>query len=102
MNKPVLGPKTVAVTRGPLPGSRKLLVDGVPFREVALSGGEPPVRSMTPPVRTRMTRRNRHREGPRRAPPRLDSSSRRLENMTVAPAAEDDGLRAGELLWSSV
>jgi phosphomethylpyrimidine synthase len=44
MNKPVLSPKTVAITRGPLPGSRKLLVDGVPFREVALSGGEPPVR----------------------------------------------------------
>ncbi|MBU6472702.1 MAG: phosphomethylpyrimidine synthase ThiC, partial [Alphaproteobacteria bacterium] len=44
MNKPVLNPKSVAITRGPLPGSRKLLVNGVPFREVALSGGEPPVR----------------------------------------------------------
>ena len=43
MNKPVLNPK-VSVTRGPLPGSRKLVVDGVPFREVALSGGEAPVR----------------------------------------------------------
>ena len=44
MNKPVLNPKSVAITRGPLPGSRKLVVNGVPFREVQLSGGEPPVR----------------------------------------------------------
>src|ERR1700710_535521 len=43
MNKPILD-KTLAITRGALPGSRKLLVDGVPFREVALSGGEAPVR----------------------------------------------------------
>ena len=44
MNKPILNPKSVQITRGPLPGSRKLLVEGVPFREVALSGGETPVR----------------------------------------------------------
>ena len=44
MNKPILNPQTVAITRGALPGSRKLLVDGVPFREVALSGGEASVR----------------------------------------------------------
>jgi phosphomethylpyrimidine synthase len=44
MNKPILSPKSVSITRGPLPGSRKLVVDGVPFREVALSGGEAPVR----------------------------------------------------------
>ncbi len=44
MNKPILNPKSVTITRGPLPGSRKLLVDGVPFREVALSGGEAPIR----------------------------------------------------------
>jgi phosphomethylpyrimidine synthase len=44
MNKPVLNPKSVEITRGPLPGSRKVLVDGVPFREVPLSGGEPAVR----------------------------------------------------------
>ncbi len=43
MNKPVLHPKTT-VSRGALPGSKKLYVDGVPFREVALSGGEAPVR----------------------------------------------------------
>src|SRR6201995_631774 len=44
MNKPILNPQSVTITRGALPGSRKLLVDGVPFREVALSGGEAPVR----------------------------------------------------------
>ena len=46
MNKPILNPKTVTndvVTRGALPGSKKLLVNGVPFREVPLSGGEPSV-----------------------------------------------------------
>jgi phosphomethylpyrimidine synthase len=47
VNKPVTNPKHVTndvVTRGALPGSRKIAVDGVPFREVALSGGEAPVR----------------------------------------------------------
>jgi len=47
MNKPILNLKAVTndvVTRGALPGSRKILVGGVPFREVALSGGEAPVR----------------------------------------------------------
>src|SRR5512142_2653748 len=43
MNKPVVS-KPVSVTRGPMPGSSKVIVDGVPFREVALSGGEPAVR----------------------------------------------------------
>jgi len=44
MNKPILHPKSLSITRGALPGSRKVYADGVPFREVALSGGEPPVR----------------------------------------------------------
>ena len=44
MNKPILNSKSVSITRGPLPGSKKLIVNGVPFREVALSGGEPPIR----------------------------------------------------------
>jgi phosphomethylpyrimidine synthase len=43
MNKPILD-KSMSITRGALPGSNKLLVDGVPFREVKLSGGEAPVR----------------------------------------------------------
>src|SRR5258707_6569073 len=43
MNKPMLD-NSLAITRGALPGSRKLMLSGVPFREVPLSGGEPPVR----------------------------------------------------------
>src|SRR5256885_17078160 len=43
MNKPILD-KSLSITRGALPGSRKLMLGGVPFREVPLSGGEPPVR----------------------------------------------------------
>ena len=43
MNKPILD-KSMAITRGALPGSRKLMLGGVPFREVPLSGGEAPVR----------------------------------------------------------
>ena len=31
MNKPILD-KSISITRGALPGSRKLMVDGVPFR----------------------------------------------------------------------
>src|SRR5215469_5995060 len=46
MNKQIrnTAPSTEQITRGCLPGSRKVHVHGVPFREVALSGGEPPVR----------------------------------------------------------
>ncbi|HEY5047274.1 MAG TPA: phosphomethylpyrimidine synthase ThiC [Rhizomicrobium sp.] len=44
MNKPIFNASSVEITRGPLPGSRKVYVEGVPFREVALSGGEAPVR----------------------------------------------------------
>jgi phosphomethylpyrimidine synthase len=43
MNKPILD-KSLAITRGALPGSNKLMLNGVPFREVKLSGGEPPIR----------------------------------------------------------
>jgi phosphomethylpyrimidine synthase len=51
MNKPVqnnsgrsAAPSNATITRGALPGSRKIHLSGVPFREVGLSGGEPPVR----------------------------------------------------------
>ncbi|HEV2650102.1 MAG TPA: hypothetical protein VGU69_02495, partial [Rhizomicrobium sp.] len=44
MNKPILNTKSMEITRGALPGSRKVHVDGVPFREVPLSGGEAPIR----------------------------------------------------------
>src|SRR5712691_6256999 len=46
MNKQIrnAAPANDQITRGALPGSRKVKLGGVPFREVALSGGEPPVR----------------------------------------------------------
>ncbi|MBV9331749.1 MAG: phosphomethylpyrimidine synthase ThiC, partial [Alphaproteobacteria bacterium] len=46
MTKPLLSsqPSSSAIaTRGPLPGSKKVFRDGVPFREVVLGGGEAPV-----------------------------------------------------------
>ena len=53
MNKPILSagaPSTSSITRGNLPGSRKIYQGDlrVPFREVGLSGGEPPVRLYDP------------------------------------------------------
>jgi phosphomethylpyrimidine synthase len=46
MNKQIrnAAPSNDTITRGNLPGSRKVHVGGVPFREVPLSGGEPAVR----------------------------------------------------------
>ena len=46
MNKQIrnAAPTNDQITRGALPGSHKIYFDGVPFREVPLSGGEPPVR----------------------------------------------------------
>jgi phosphomethylpyrimidine synthase len=46
MNEMLRNPNAVSnemVTRGPLPGSHKRIVNGVPYREVPLSGGEPSV-----------------------------------------------------------
>ena len=67
MNKPILD-KSLSITRGALPGSRKLMVAhgnfSVPFREVSLSGGEP--RRLKTPAGTSTTnerrpaRRGRH------------------------------------------
>ncbi|MGB8602151.1 MAG: hypothetical protein WCD42_08140 [Rhizomicrobium sp.] len=46
MNKhaPIAPEVQQSITRGSFPGSQKIYVNGVPFREVALSGGEPAVR----------------------------------------------------------
>ena len=74
--------------------------DGVPFREVALSGGEPPVKLYdTSGPYTDDTVADRHRKGP--AARRRDWILARgdvEEYQGRARKPEDDGLRRGELL----
>src|SRR5580692_7168376 len=100
MNKPILSPKSVSITRGPLPGSKKLLVNGVPFREVALSGGEAPVRlydtsgPYTDDAATIDIERGL--ETPRRAWILARGDVEEYEGRARKP--EDDGLKRGELL----
>ena len=100
MNKPILNSKNVEITRGALPGSRKLLVDGVPFREVALSGGEPPVRlydtsgpytddSVAIDIKQGLAARRREWILARGDVEEYEGRARK---------PEDDGLRKGELL----
>ncbi|MBS0471157.1 MAG: phosphomethylpyrimidine synthase ThiC [Proteobacteria bacterium] len=106
MNKPIinsvgLNPQTItSVTRGPLPGSKKIYVDGVPFREVALSGGEPSVRlydtsgpytdeSAKVDIEKGLAARRRDWIVAR-------GDVEEYEGRTRKP--EDDGLRRGELL----
>src|ERR1700722_11902412 len=101
MNKPIRNPATAAlVTRGALPGSKKLVVDGVPFREVALSGGEPPVRlydtsgpytddSVTIDIQKGLSARRRDWILARGDVEEYEGRARK---------PEDDGLRRGELL----
>ena len=100
MNKPILNSKNVEITRGALPGSRKLLVEGVPFREVALSGGEPPVRlydtsgpytddSVTIDIKQGLAARRRDWILARGDVEEYEGRARK---------PEDDGLRKGELL----
>src|ERR1700723_3175743 len=100
MNKPILNSKNVQITRGALPGSKKLLVDGVPFSEVALSGGEAPVRlydtsgpdtdeSATSDIEKGLLPRRRESLRARGDVEEYEGRARR---------PEDDGLRRGELL----
>jgi len=101
MNKPILNSKTVAdITRGPLPGSKKVFVDGVPFREVALSGGEAPVRlydTSGPYTDDSVTIDIEKGLGPRRRAWILARGD--VEDYDGrARQPEDDGLRRGELL----
>src|SRR5437016_2465793 len=103
MNKPLLNPRPVTndvVTRGALPGSRKVYIDDVPFREVALSGGEAPVRLYdTSGPYTDDTVRIDIETG--LAPKRREWILARgdvAEYAGRARRAEDDGLKRGELL----
>jgi len=103
MNKPVTNPKAVTndiVTRGALPGSRKISADGVPFREVALSGGEAPVRlyDTTGPYTDDSVRIDIEKG---LAPRRCHSILARGDVETYVGRVRrplDDGLRPGELL----
>src|SRR5882757_1675136 len=99
MNKPILD-KSLSITRGALPGSRKLLVNGVPFREVPLSGGEEPVRlydtsgpytddSVTIDIEKGLAARRRDWILARGDVEEYEGRARR---------PEDDGLRPGEKL----
>ncbi|HVZ90878.1 MAG TPA: hypothetical protein VG843_04440, partial [Rhizomicrobium sp.] len=100
MNRPILTPKTVAITTGPLPGSRKLILGGVPFREVALDGGEAPVRlydTSGPYTDAAATIDIARGLGPRRRDWILARGDvEEYEGRARKP--EDDGLKRGELL----
>ena len=100
MNKPILNAKAVEITRGALPGSKKLMLDGVPFREVALSGGEAPVRlydtsgpytddSVEIDIKKGLAARRREWILARGDVEEYEGRARK---------PEDDGLRKGELL----
>ena len=101
MNKPILNSKAVtSVTRGALPGSKKVFVDGVPFREVALSGGEAPVRlydTSGPYTDDNLTVDiNKGLAATRRAWILARGDVEDYEGRERKP--EDDGLKRGELL----
>src|ERR1700760_3154820 len=100
MNKPILNSKNVQITRGALPGSKKLILGGVPFREVALSGGELPVRlydtsgpytddTVAIDIEKGLTARRRDWILARGDVEEYEGRARK---------PEDDGLRRGELL----
>jgi phosphomethylpyrimidine synthase len=100
MNKPILYLKSLSVTRGPLPGSQKVYLDGVPFREVALSGGEPPMRlyDTSGPYTDDVAHIDIERGLPAK---RRDWILSRGDVEAYAGRArkpEDDGLKRGELL----
>ncbi len=100
MNKPILNPKSIEITRGPLPGSRKVLVGGVPFREVALSGGEPPVRlyDTSGPYTDETAKIDIEKGLPAKRREWILARGDVEEYEGRARKPEDDGLKRGELL----
>jgi phosphomethylpyrimidine synthase len=100
MNKPILNPSSVSITRGPLPGSKKVKIDGVPFREVALSGGEAPIRlyDTSGPYtdESAVLDIGKGLKGSRRAWILARGDVEEYDGRHRKP--EDDGLRRGELL----
>src|SRR6201747_1642123 len=99
MNKPILD-KSLAITRGALPGSRKLLVNGVPFREVPLSGGEEPVRlyDTSGPYTDESVAIDIEKGLPPRRRDWILARGDVEEYVGRDRKPEDDGLRRGELL----
>src|SRR6201996_977729 len=101
MNKPILNSSAVtSVTRGPLPGSKKVYVDGVPFREVALSGGEPSVRlyDTSGPYTDENAKVDIEKGLAARRRDWILARGDVEEYQGRARKPEDDGLRRGELL----
>jgi len=100
MNKPILNTNSVEITRGALPGSRKLYVDGVPFREVALSGGEAPVRlyDTSGPYTDESAAVDIHKGLGARRRDWILARGDVEEYDGRARKPEDDGLKRGELL----
>jgi phosphomethylpyrimidine synthase len=103
MNKPILNPGTVtneAATRGALPGSRKVFRDGVPFREVALSGGELPVRlyDTTGPYTDENAQIDIQKGLPLRRRDWIDARGDVEAYAGRLRTPQDDGLKQGELL----
>ena len=100
MNKPILNQKALEITRGPLPGSRKIHVDGVPFREVALSGGEPPMRlyDTSGPYTDNAAKIDIERGLPSKRREWILSRGDAEEYAGRERRPEDDGLKRGELL----
>ncbi|MDE2495428.1 MAG: phosphomethylpyrimidine synthase ThiC, partial [Alphaproteobacteria bacterium] len=100
MNIPILKPQSVTISRGALPGSRKLLVDGVPFREVALSGDEAPMRlyDTSGPYTDDMAKIDIEKglAALRRAWILARGNVEEYEGRPRSP--QDDGLKPGELL----
>jgi phosphomethylpyrimidine synthase len=100
MNKPILNPKSVAITTGPLPGSRKLVIDGVPFREVPLDGGEAPVRlyDTSGPYTDDSVQTDIHKGLAARRRDWIVARGDVEEYTGRDRKPEDDGLKRGELL----
>ncbi len=105
MNKPILNPGSVSITRGPLPGSKKLMLANgqnmfVPFREVALSGGEAPIRlyDTSGPYTDENAALDigKGLKGSRRAWILARGDVEEYDGRNRKP--EDDGLKRGELL----
>src|SRR6202161_4066976 len=100
MNKPILNAKNVQITRGALPGSKKLMLGGVPFREVQLSGGEAPVRlyDTSGPYTDDSVTINIEKGLSARRWDWILARGDVEEYQGRARKTEDDGLRRGELL----